>query len=537
LSTIKAYFDIIFCLNYTNFCMSILPQDYSSKTHTKTPQKTFTNGQKNFHKKNKIVMVSYPDSLGGDLKSLTKIADKYLKNSISGLHILPPYSSSADRGFCPLTHLKIDPLWGDWGDIQAISSQYHLTLDLICGHISDQSTYVQDYLTNGQKSEFADMFLPLSKVFPDKKISLDELVRLHGLTSVPPFINLKFADGSVIPHWKTFMPNQIELDANSAKTRQLYIEFLHHLVKNGVKMVRLDAVETIMKDRNIGFHLIPQTYEFINWMKDEAKKAGIEVLCETFCGLEQQKTLVNMDAWVYDFNLPDLIFHSIFTQNTHYIQNWFKSVLKNTVAILSNHDGFAVGLSDQILTKKEGTNIREKIFKNAGLATQQASGCGSNNVSSATINSTLYEALFRDQRDWLIAHAIHIFSPGVPHVYYNDLLMQTNDEALYHQTGEGRSLLRHNHSLEQIDHKFDQPAVQQVIWFMQIRKNHPAFDGKISVLPNKNPEILHLIWNNVEEKTELEIVINVAEKSINLAEKNAGQSDFSPLVFDKNILE
>jgi len=73
-------------------------------------------------------------------------------------------------------------------------------LDLVCGYISDQSLYVQDYLSNGANSEFADMFLPLSKIFTDGNISIPEIEKLAYLTPIPPFINLTFANGKVVIH-------------------------------------------------------------------------------------------------------------------------------------------------------------------------------------------------------------------------------------------------------------------------------------------------------------------------------------------------
>ena len=39
----------------------------------------------------------------------TDIVKKYLQKSIGGIHILPFYPSSADRGFAPLTYEDVDP--------------------------------------------------------------------------------------------------------------------------------------------------------------------------------------------------------------------------------------------------------------------------------------------------------------------------------------------------------------------------------------------------------------------------------------------
>jgi len=113
------------------------------------------------------------------------------------------------------------------------------------------------------------------------------------------------------------MPNQIELDAFSPKTRQLYCTFLDNLAqKKGVNMIHLDAVETIAKDCTLGYHLVPEVYDFIQWMVIEVLNRGVEVLCEVFGFMKDKQRVLDMGAWVYDFNLPDLIFHAIFNKTT-----------------------------------------------------------------------------------------------------------------------------------------------------------------------------------------------------------------------------
>ena len=58
--------------------------------------------------KNKVQLITYPDSLGGNLKALKSNLDTYFPNLFEGgIHILPPYPSSGDRGFAPLTYFEL----------------------------------------------------------------------------------------------------------------------------------------------------------------------------------------------------------------------------------------------------------------------------------------------------------------------------------------------------------------------------------------------------------------------------------------------
>ena len=109
--------------------------------------------------RNKIQLITYANSLGKDLKELDLILEKYFKREIKGVHILPFYPSSADRGFSPLTHLEVDKSFGDWDDIKKISHKRELVADLVVNHISSESKEFQDFLKNGQRSKFKNFFI------------------------------------------------------------------------------------------------------------------------------------------------------------------------------------------------------------------------------------------------------------------------------------------------------------------------------------------------------------------------------------------
>jgi sucrose phosphorylase len=437
---------------------------------------------------NKIQLMTYPDSLGGNLKNLKIVLDKYLKNTVSFVHILPPYPSSADRGFSPLTHLEIEPKFGNWGDLQTISKDYGLMLDLIAGHVSVKSIYFEDYLKNGENSAYYDMFMRVEKTFEDGNIKISELEKFAYLTPVPPLILFKLENGNCKLHFKTFMAEQADLDINSSVAREILTKFVENHAKMGIKMIRLDAVETICKNRDLGYHMVPEVFEVIQWLIDLINSNGMEVLCEMFAKKEIKERIIKMGAWVYDFNLPDLILHSIYTKKTEHLKTWFKEPKEKYITVLTNHDGFMTGRILETLSKEDAELTRQIMLQKSGESTQKASGFVANNIASDGINATLMEAVFRDQNEWLTAHILHLFAPGIPQMYYNDILGQRNDEDLYKETGEGRSLIRHNHLMETLDHKFKQPFVQKLLKIMELRNSHKAFEGKIDVLDCKKSE-------------------------------------------------
>ena len=129
--------------------------------------------------KNQVQLITYPDSLGGDLKTLNNVLQKHFSDIFKGgVHILPPFPSSGDRGFAPLTYLEIEPNFGTWDDIKAIGKNFDVLVDLMVNHISRQSKYFQDFLIKGRKSEYADLFITLDKIWKDGKPIKEDIEKM-----------------------------------------------------------------------------------------------------------------------------------------------------------------------------------------------------------------------------------------------------------------------------------------------------------------------------------------------------------------------
>ena len=49
---------------------------------------------------NKVMLITYPDSLGKNIKDLDDVLHTDLKGAVGGVHLLPFFPSTGDRGFC-----------------------------------------------------------------------------------------------------------------------------------------------------------------------------------------------------------------------------------------------------------------------------------------------------------------------------------------------------------------------------------------------------------------------------------------------------
>ena len=197
-------------------------------------------------------LLTYPDSLGGDLCSLGDLLEGPLAGVFHGVHILPPFPSSGDRGFAPLTYDRIDPRFGTWDDIRRIAPSHDVLLDLMINHISRQSQEFQDFELHGRASEFADLFITIDKIWPDGQPVAAEVAQIFLRKPDAPFSDVTIADtGQQERVWTSFgsadWSEQIDLDVTSPATRMLITRWLRQFAERGVRIVRLDAVGYVIK--------------------------------------------------------------------------------------------------------------------------------------------------------------------------------------------------------------------------------------------------------------------------------------------------
>ena len=80
---------------------------------------------------NKTMLITYSDSLGNNLKDLYENLEKYFGDAVGGVHLLPFFPSTGDRGFAPVDYDQVDPAFGDWEDVKRLGDKYYLMFDFM----------------------------------------------------------------------------------------------------------------------------------------------------------------------------------------------------------------------------------------------------------------------------------------------------------------------------------------------------------------------------------------------------------------------
>ena len=455
-------------------------------------------------------LLTYPDSLGGDLGAIADLLDGPLDGLFRGVHILPPFPSSADRGFAPVTYQTIDPRFGSWESVKRIGARHDVMLDVMINHISRQSLEFQDFQRVGRRSPYADLFITLDKIWPDGDPEAGDVARIFLRKPDSPFSTVTIErTGDVERIWTSFgsadWSEQIDLDVTSEMTRSLVSGWLRSFAEKGVRIVRLDAVGYVIKKRGSSCFMVePEIYEFLDWIASVADSLGLVVLPEVHDRYGTHERLASRGFWTYDFVLPGLVLDALETGESRRLAAHLERSPDRQFTTLDCHDGIPVLPDlDGILEPREMLDLAGRIRQRGGNVNRILSEGGTDGVDIHQLNCTYYAALGCDDDRYVAARAIQLFAKGVPQVYYVGLLAGENDAEAVSRSGDGRAINRHDYTLEEVDAALGRPVVRRVLELVRLRNTHPAFDGELDVAGDTSSLLLR--WRNGDAVCALDV--------------------------------
>ena len=275
--------------------------------------------------KNEIMLITYADSLGKNLKELHSVLNKYYSKAVGGVHILPFFPSSADRGFAPMCYDKVDEMFGTFEDIDHIGKDYYLMFDFMVNHISAQSEYFKDYLKNKNNSEYKDFFISYSDFWENGEPTKEQVDLIYKRKPRAPYIEADFADGSKEKIWCTFCEEQIDLDVTKEKTKDFIRKTLTDMCSHGASVIRLDAFAYAVKKADTScFFIEPDIWNLLYEIEEIVKKCGGEILPEIHEHYTIPMKIADKGFWVYDFALPVMVLHALYNHNGEYLKKWLE---------------------------------------------------------------------------------------------------------------------------------------------------------------------------------------------------------------------
>ena len=465
--------------------------------------------------RNQAQLIAYVDRFsGGGFREFQRLLQGPLKGAFGGVHLLPFFYpiDGADAGFDPIDHTRVDARLGTWDDVRSLGDHVEIMADLIVNHISSRSPQFADYDERGDASPYAGMFLTYTSVFGNGA-SEGDLLELYRPRPGLPFTKYELKHGGQRLLWTTFTNEQIDIDVHHPEGKHYLESILKQFHGADIRAIRLDAVGYAIKKAGTSCFMIPETFEFISELTAQAHTLGIEVLVEIHSHYLEQIEIAKHVDWVYDFALPPLVLHTLYTRNARQLKRWFEIRPRNAVTVLDTHDGIGVldvgadrkgGDLPGLLAPEEINQLVETIHHRSHNESRQATGAAASNLDLYQVNCTFFDALGRRDDEYLIARALQLFTPGIPQIYYVGLLAGTNDMNLLRRSGVGRDINRHYYNGDEVHTELERPVVRSVLDLIRFRNTHAAFAGECDVMSSPDHEI-SIEWRKDGERARLHV--------------------------------
>ncbi|MGQ7297887.1 sucrose phosphorylase [Quadrisphaera sp. KR29] len=457
---------------------------------------------------NEAMLITYADSLGGDLRQLQQLLDGELAGAFGGVHVLPFYPSSGDRGFAVVHYDTVDPRFGTWDDVERLAERYTLMADFMINHVSIRSAEFQDYLAHGDASPYRGMFIRWDEFWPDGAPTPDDLETLYSRREGGPVRTFTRADGTEVQLWSTFFAEQVDVDPFHPATQEYYRRTLGRLAQL-VPIVRFDAVAYAFKRPGTScFFVEPEIWQVFEIGTEPLRAQGTQVLPEVHERYEIQLAMAERGLWVYDFALPMLTLHALMTGRTDRLAHWLRICPRTQFTTLDTHDGIGVVDVAGLLSEDEVDLVSERV--SAVIADSRHLVQGREPVVRRDgqkarryqLMCTFHDALGDDDAH-LLARVLQLFVPGIPQVYYVGALFGGNDLEALAAVGDPRAINRHDYTADEVRERVAHPHVALFLDVLRWRNQSPVFDGEPTVTETGEPGGLVLRWTSGEEAAEL----------------------------------
>ncbi|EDN7816637.1 sucrose phosphorylase [Listeria monocytogenes] len=470
--------------------------------------------------KNKAMLITYSDSLGENMEELSKVMETYFEDAIGGIHLLPFFPSTGDRGFAPSDYTTVDSDLGSWEMIEKLGEKYYLMFDFMINHISRESLFFQDFKKEHLNSKYKDMFIRINDFFPLGRPNEKDLDLIYKRKDKAPFQEVEFADGETELVWNTFGEEQIDLDVTAEVTKEFIRQTIKNMAAHGCSILRLDAFAYAIKKLDTNdFFVEPEIWDLLDEVKAEAAKYDMELLPEIHEHYSIQMKIANHDYYIYDFALPMVMLYSLYSGRVERLAKWLEMSPMKQFTTLDTHDGIGVVDARDLLTDEELDYTSAELYKIGANVKKIYSSGKYNNLDIYQINSTYYSALGDDDKSYLLARVIQCFAPGIPQIYYVGLLAGKNDIDLLEETKEGRNINRHYYTMDEIENEVKRPVVKALCNLLRFRNTSEAFDleGSIEIETPSSNEIV-IIRKNKTNKIAATLKANLSTKTFQISE-------------------
>jgi sucrose phosphorylase len=473
------------------------------------------------------ILITYGDQIQepakAPLRSLAEVLDQHFKGVISSVHLLPFYPYSSDDGFAVIDYKAINPGWGDWDDVAAISQNFRLMFDAVINHVSAASAWFQGFLQGEKK--YAGYFIVV-----EPGTDLSSITRPRTSPLLTPFDTSSGAQHV----WTTFSADQIDLNYKNPEVLLEIVDVLLFYVHHGAEFIRLDAIAYMWKEIGTTSLHLPPVHRLIQLFRSILDEVAPNVLLITETNVPHHENIsyfgdgANEAQLVYNFSLPPLMLHTFHTGDATAMQEWAANLeeLPETATFfnfIASHDGIGVRPAEGLLATEDIQRLADKALVHGGQVSYKTNRDGSK--SPYELNITLFDALsdpnagepIELQIDrFMASQAIMLAMAGVPGIYIHSLFGSHNDQVGMAETGHARTINRQKWLRGELEAVLANPdsssnkIFQRYAALLRIRSSQPAFhpNGDQQVISD-NPAFMALVRISPDRQAYVICVHNV----------------------------
>ncbi len=480
------------------------------------------------------MIITYGDSIINKqeepLKVLKTFLNRYVKDSINAVHILPMFPYTSDDGFSVTNYLEINPTLGNWDDIEELSKDYHLMFDAVINHISKESDWFKGYL-NGEET-YQNFFIECD---PFKDYS--KVVRPRSLPLYYPYQTIKGTKYL----WATFSEDQLDLNYHNKEVLLKVLKVLLEYSKRGAKFIRFDAVGFLWKKSSTSCMHLEETHLLVKIMRQvlEATYPNTRIITETNVPHLENITYFGNGFdeahLVYQFPLPPLTLFTFLKQDATKLTAWVKSLEKTKLSadttyfnFLASHDGIGMRPTEGILSDSDRALMLENTINNNGKIGYKVNPDGTKTPYELNIN--YLDALCREElpitqkvQKFMASQIIMLSMQGVPGIYIHSLLGSQNDLEGLKASQIKRRINREKLLLDQLMIELDYHQSLKALIFneylklLNIRKQHSAFSPRSTQEVLKlSKAVFALIRYNQSTNEKVLLIVNITNEKVTL---------------------
>jgi glucosylglycerate phosphorylase len=500
---------------------------------------------------NDIILITYGDSIRSKekkpLKTLHEFLDKYVKDTITSVHILPFYPYTSDDGFSVVDYRKVNPELGDWEDVNDLAKDYDLMFDAVINHVSKSSDWFQGYLRGEKK--YSNYFIEA-----DPNEDYSKVIRPRALPLLTPF---ETKEGTKYI-WTTFSEDQVDLNYKNPDVLVEILDILMTYVVHGAKYIRLDAVGFIWKEIGTTCMHLKETHTLVKLMREivEIVAPGTIFVTETNVPHDDNISYFGNGYdeahMVYQFPLPPLTLFSFYTKNASKLLQWLDGLEPTTnrttfFNFLASHDGIGMRPTEGILSEEEKQLMINKTIEHGGYVSYKDNGDGTQ--SPYELNITYLDALTHPNepdeiriKRFLAAHTILLSVVGVPGIYIHSLLGSRNYRKGVEESGIYRRINREKLDKETLYSELESNTLRKEIFsglseLIKLRRKESAFSpqAKQEVLFLDN-RVFSILRRNVTTGEQILVLVNVSDEKVSLLMEYSGFDIISKKVVNNNVI-